>query len=102
MDGFGLLLKNGKIHSYIDCLFRFNRKATRGYELAAPTDRAGVRITALGWPRFIIETISKMSAFINSQPSVADARVSKFIAAVMQQKYEKIGAVGYSTAGPQS
>ncbi|RDB27813.1 Hydrolase tropI [Hypsizygus marmoreus] len=108
-DAFGLPLKNCKIladklATRLECDVwipdYFAGKPLAPVRSLLTPDRAGVRMGVCQWLKFIIYTIPSIPAFIQSRPSVADARLSKFINAIKEEKkYEKIGAVGYCYGG---
>jgi len=108
-DGFGLPLKNPKILAdkfaqelqcdvWVPDYFR-GRPLVNADTLLLP-DRAGIKMSAFQWLKFILACIPKIPAFISSRPSVVDGRLAKFIPAIQEEKeYEKIGAVGYCYGG---
>ncbi|KAG6918342.1 hypothetical protein DXG01_014991 [Tephrocybe rancida] len=108
-DGFGLPLKNSKIladkfakelHCDVWVPDYFQGRPLVDVDMILLPDRAGVRMSIMQWLKFILATIPKLPAVISSRPSVVDARLSKFFAAIVEEKkYQKIGAVGYCFGG---
>ncbi|KAF9457747.1 dienelactone hydrolase endo-1,3,1,4-beta-D-glucanase [Collybia nuda] len=108
-DGFGLPLKNSKIlaDNLATCLgcdvwvpdYFEGKPLIALHHLLIP-DRAGVKMGVLDWLKFVLIAVPRVPAFISSRPSVVDARLAKFVAAIQaEKKYEKIGAVGYCYGG---
>ncbi|KAH0581391.1 hypothetical protein H2248_012478 [Termitomyces sp. 'cryptogamus'] len=109
-DAFGLPLKNSKILAdklaaelrcdvWVPDYFEGRPLANLDSMFLLP-DRAGVKMTLFKWFRFILAMIPKLPAAYSSRPAVVDARLSKFISAILEEKnYQKLGAVGYCFGG---
>ncbi|KAJ8496661.1 hypothetical protein ONZ45_g12361 [Pleurotus djamor] len=106
-DGYGLKLKNCKIIAdtlsqklgcdvWIPDIFDGRPLIDR---LLLP-ERAGVKMTFVGWARFIFFTLLKLPAFLHSTPAKADVRIHYFLKGLQNQKgYTNIGVVGYCFGG---
>ncbi|KAG6829710.1 hypothetical protein H0H92_003745 [Tricholoma furcatifolium] len=108
-DAFGLPLKNSKILAdkfahelqcdvWVPDYFQ-GRPLADVNSMLLP-DRAGVKMSILQWTKFVLATIPKLPAAFSSRSSVVDARLSKFIATILEErKYKCIGAIGYCFGG---
>ncbi|KAF9454483.1 alpha/beta-hydrolase [Macrolepiota fuliginosa MF-IS2] len=108
-DIFGLGLDNPKIIAdylseqlkcdvWVPDLFK-GKPPVRPDQLQMP-QRAGEKIGALRWTKFIFTALTSLPSIISTRPSVGEKRIREFINKIKaEHKYDTIGAVGYCYGG---
>jgi carboxymethylenebutenolidase len=109
MDAFGLPLKNNRILAdeigrrlgcdvYVPDIFA--GRPLIGINDMKLREGAEYSLTIMDWLKMIWILIPHIPDFILSRPSVVDARLDKFFTSLKaENKYDKIGAVGYCFGG---
>jgi len=111
-DAFGLPLKNTKILAdtfaqrlacdvWVPDLFA--GKPLLGVDQLNLPDRAGIKMSAWDWVKFLFAVLPSIPTFIRNRPSVVDVRIHAFIQELKDTRgYGKLGAVGYCFGGAAS